>query len=150
MSTPLICPYCGQPAVKMSSTVVYGAGRDYGPIWACIPCQAWVGCNKMTGAPLGRLADAGLRKWKQKAHAAFDPLWDRLMKTLQGGKTKCRESAYHWLADKMLLPREECHIGMFDEVRCLKVIEACSEHGAYAEIEARHAAHVDARRWVQG
>jgi len=125
MSTPLICPYCGAAAVKMSSTVVYGAGRDYGLIWACLPCQAWVGCNKMTGEPLGRLADAGLRKWKQKAHAAFDPVWELLIVYTGGNKGTCRGFAYQWLSKKLNIPAEQCHIGMFDATQCLRVTEVC-------------------------
>ena len=74
---PVICPYCNVPAKLVSSTIVYG-DRDYGLIWLCSnfpKCDARVGVHKGQEFPLGRLADKELRKWKMKAHAAFDPIW---------------------------------------------------------------------------
>jgi len=72
----VICPYCGKNAVLTDSAVVYH-GRSYGMIWLCRPCWAYVGTHKNSRkhAPLGRIANAELRDWKKKVHAAFDPLW---------------------------------------------------------------------------
>ena len=67
--------------------------------------------------PLGRLADATLRKWKMAAHASFDPLW----KT--GPFRGRRKAAYGWLAGQMGLPVEKTHIGMFDVPQCQEVIK---------------------------
>jgi hypothetical protein len=70
--------------------------------------------------PLGRLARASLRKAKQRAHAAFDPIW-------RGGRMS-RDKAYKWLAGKLGIPKGDCHIGMFDERMCAKVEEIMREH----------------------
>ena len=50
---PVICLYCEQPATfRPTSSHVYA--RDYGPLWECRECKAWVGCHKGTKQPLGR------------------------------------------------------------------------------------------------
>lgn len=85
--------------------------------------MAYVGCHKGTNKPLGRLANAELRHWKQKAHSAFDPLW-------QHGRFKGRrKAAYAWLAKEMHLPEAETHIGMFDVSQCKRVIQIINERG---------------------
>lgn len=112
----VICPYCNGNAELVDSAEIYN-GRSYGMSYLCRPCWAYVGCHKGTNKPLGRLADADLRHWKQRAHAAFDPMWK------QGNYT--RNKAYAWLAEQLGLTKDECHIGMFDIYMCQKVIEVC-------------------------
>lgn len=110
----VICPYCNQPAQLVDSRAVYK--KSYGMIWHCEPCKAWVGCHKNSKdhIPLGRLANAELRQWKQRAHAAFDPLW-------REGSMK-RRAAYNWLAEMMEMHTSRCHIGMFDVRECIRVV----------------------------
>jgi hypothetical protein len=95
---------------------VYG-GRSYGPIWLCRPCQAWVGCHAGTDEPLGTLADAETREWRKKAHAAFDPMWK------SGPMT--RAEAYRWLAGRLGVDQDECHVGLFGAETCRQVVELC-------------------------
>ena len=109
----VLCPYCGGKATLTSSTVVYG-GKDYGPIYLCDPCWAWVGCHQGTYKPLGRLANAELRTWKQAVHRTFDAIWKR------GPMT--RKQAYAWLAKSLGIEEKDCHIGMFDVETCKRVI----------------------------
>jgi len=90
-------------------------------IYLCRPCNAYVGVHRGSNKPLGRLANAELRQWKQAAHAAFDPLW----KT--GRFRGKRNGAYKWLAAQMGLPVEETHIGMFDVEKCKRVIQICEK-----------------------
>ena len=111
----VICPYCQQPAEFVDSAVIYH-GRSYGMIYLCRPCDAYVGTHKGTDNPLGRLANAELRRWKIAAHAAFDPLW----KT--GEFKHRRDAAYAWLAEQMGLSKEKTHFGMFDVPQCQKAI----------------------------
>lgn len=114
----IICDYCGQPAALVDSIMVYQ--HDHGKIWYCAACQAWVGVHKGTDEPLGRLADAQLRKYKRFAHRAFDPFWE--------GKDKStRKAAYEWLSKEMGLPLEKTHIGMMDVDQCKEVIRICKE-----------------------
>lgn len=120
------CPYCGRPSVFVDSKEIYN-GRSYGMIYLCRPCKAWVGCHKGTATPLGRLANAELREWKKRAHAAFDPCWDAM---LASGESKSRSHvrgiAYNALAESLGVPVVECHIGMFDVDRCKQVVEVCA------------------------
>ena len=109
------CPYCGGKAKLTDSAHVY-RGRSYGLIWDCRPCDAYVGVHKGTTNPLGRLANAELRKAKIRAHAVFDPLWKtRQMK---------RHEAYALLAERLGIDSKDAHIGMFDVDQCRRVVEA--------------------------
>jgi len=115
------CSYCTEPSRFCGdSSEVYR--RNYGPIWICRPCQAWVGCHPGTRKPLGRLADAALRRLKMAAHASFDPLWK--------GRQMSRSQAYRWLAEQLGISCDECHIGMFDEAMCRRVVEVIGERRA--------------------
>jgi hypothetical protein len=125
----VICPYCGKKAEFKTGREIY-AGRgswDGKKFWVCEPCNAWVGChdrNKRYGRvgdePLGRLANKELREAKMKAHLAFDPIWKE--------KSMKRKEAYAWLAKKLGIPAEECHIGMFDVDMCREVVIVMSDY----------------------
>lgn len=61
--TGKVCPYCGNPSEYIDSKKIYGT--SYGMIYACIPCDAYVGVHKDNPEKaLGRLADFNLRKQK--------------------------------------------------------------------------------------
>jgi hypothetical protein len=120
----LLCPYCGaQATLHKDSSVVYH--KNFGPIWACLPCGAWVGCHPGTMKPLGRLANKQLRDAKVAAHKAFDPLWQRKMKESGWRRRSARSMGYKWLAAQLGIPKEECHIGMFNLEQCQEVIKIC-------------------------
>lgn len=114
------CPYCGEWAEKTTGLKVYPRRPDLHHLvmYACLPCDAWVGAHKDSGKPLGRLANAELRRAKMAAHAAFDPLW-------KSGQMS-RKKAYKMLSDKMGLKPEETHIGMFDVEQCNTVVILCT------------------------
>lgn len=110
----VICDYCGRKAKYVDSKIVYG--KSYGMIYYCGDCNAYVGVHKGSDKPLGRLANAELRYWKTAAHAVFDPLWK------YGRFKHHRNAAYGWLAQKMGIPVEQTHIGMFDVAQCRRAI----------------------------
>jgi hypothetical protein len=114
------CPYCGNEAKETTGKEVYPHRPDLRNhvIFACLPCDAWVGTHKNSGKPLGRMANAELRRAKQAAHAAFDPLW-------KSGQMS-RKEAYAKLAEKMGLTPQETHIGMFDVEQCKTVVLLCT------------------------
>lgn len=115
----IYCDYCHSLTEFVDSSEVYGT--SYGMIYLCRPCNAYVGTHKGTDKPLGRLANAELRRWKINAHNAFDPLW-------KYGKFRGRRNtAYAWLAEQMGLPVEKTHIGMFDVPQCRQVVEICQK-----------------------
>ena len=66
----ILCDYCGRQAEYVDSAEIYN-GKSYGMIYLCRPCKAYVGVHRGSDKPLGRLADAELREWKKRAHAAF-------------------------------------------------------------------------------
>ena len=90
----------------MDSKEIYG--RSYGMVYLCRNCGAYVGVHKGTDKPLGRLADAELRRWKMAAHNAFDPIW-------KYGKFRHRRNAAYAV--------EQTHSGMFDVAQCQQVIQ---------------------------
>ena len=110
-----ICPYCNGSTEYVDSSEVYG--KSYGMVYYCAPCRAWVGVHKGTDIALGRLANGELRKLKIEVHNNLDILWKPEQRTMT------RKQAYRWLADKMGLPIEETHIGMFSEDQCKEAIK---------------------------
>ena len=116
-----ICPYCGNKSDGVTGQVVYPHRPDLHNKWfyRCVLCDAYVGCYSDIKNSLGRLANAELRKYKSMAHRAFDPIW----------KTKAmkRSDAYKALAAEMRIQPSECHIGMFDEKTCDKVVRVSSK-----------------------
>lgn len=121
----LVCPYCGNDSEYVNSKVIYGT--DYGMVYRCAPCDAYVGVHKGSDLALGRLADKSLRFWKIQAHEVFDRLWKKKM---QKGISKgiARSSAYQWLAGQMGKTIDITHIGMFDIDECKKVIDLCAPY----------------------
>lgn len=120
------CAYCSGHA-KFCATSSHLYSRDYGPVWHCAPCQAWVGCHP-DGKPLGRLADAALRSAKMVAHNAFEPLIAVKMRREGCSKTQARNAGYAWLAQQLGIDPRKCHIGMFDEAMCKRVEIVCSPY----------------------
>ena len=121
MKSNPICPYCVQFAQLNTGKYIYPHRQDLYKLkfWHCKPCNAYVGTHKGTDIPLGRLADEQLRHWKKETHKVFDPHWRNTdMK---------RKEAYRWLADKLDIKVDHCHIGWFDIETCKRVIEVCNE-----------------------
>ena len=110
------CDYCQREAELVTGAVIYPHRPDLAlkSFYRCQPCGAHVGCHPGTINPLGRLANAELRAAKQRAHAAFDPLW-------RSGKMT-RGTAYAKLSDALGIPQQECHIGMMDVATCGRVV----------------------------
>lgn len=122
------CNYCLQPAqlIRFGEPFYPYGKRDYGPVWACPPCQAYVGCHDGTENALGRLANAELRQAKIEAHAAFDPLWKTKMEREGCSKSHARKAGYKWLAEQLGIPYKKCHIGEMDVGQCARVVEICN------------------------
>lgn len=117
------CDYCGGPAPLIDSVEIYQY-TSYGLVYYCEKCGAWVGVHKGTCKPLGRLANAELRRAKMETHRFFDPIWKnpRML-----GYMGSRNNAYAWLARKLGIPRSECHIGMMDVETCRRAVEFCKQ-----------------------
>ena len=124
-----VCPYCGQVPKLVDSIVIYRQ-KSYGMMYLCADCNAYVGVHKGTNRALGRLANKELRSAKMDAHHWFDKIaMTDLCKTLLDGSSKHgRSAAYAWLAGKMQMPKEICHIGMMDVEQCRRVVSICQEY----------------------
>lgn len=110
-----VCPVHGVKAVLVPASVVYGRDiKGARSVWICqdTNCDARVGCHD-DGRPLGTMAGAELRRWRERAHAAFDPLW-------KGGTRQARGAMYRRLAEALGL--ERAHIGEFTVEQCQKAI----------------------------
>lgn len=134
----LACPYCARPAEIVSGADLYPHRPELHAkkFWRCQPCQAWVGCHPGTENPLGRLADAKLRRAKSQAHAAFDPMWKEKMRRDGVRQNKARRAGYKWLAAQLGIAIDDCHIGMFDVATCWRVVEACRPYQRHPGREA--------------
>jgi len=79
---PVTWPYCRAAALLVSGAVLYPHREDLAELkfWQCEPCKAYVGCHRAGvghgdgSKPLGTLANEELRRARNRAHAAFDPL----------------------------------------------------------------------------
>lgn len=72
------CPYCQGQAELTNGKEIYPHREDLWGLrfWICRPCQAYVGCHRYGNGqkPLGTPAQAGLRVFRKRVHAHFDPL----------------------------------------------------------------------------
>lgn len=126
--TYVTCSYCGEPcsfvgAETLKPDVTDATGTNY---WQCKNCDAYVTCHKrdmthgLTGIePMGVTANRELRRHRGILHKAFDRIWRRNFMP--------RGDAYAWLADKMGMTKEECHIAMMDDDQCLKALNFVRE-----------------------
>lgn len=115
------CDYCHRPATRTTGRELYRGHRpdlNERIFWVCVPCDARVGCHPGTERPLGGLANAELRKARNAAHAAFDPLW-------QSGGMR-RHEAYAWLAKQM--KRKTVHVAESDLEACALIVDLCTRH----------------------
>lgn len=123
-----ICSYCSSPAKLVGGDVIYPHRPDLykKKFWQCAPCEAYVGCHEAGRGygdgtrPLGRLANAELRQAKMAVHEMFDDIWKE-------GHMR-RPEAYAWLADKMGIAVENCHVGMFTVEQCHQAADICEAY----------------------
>ncbi len=121
------CPECGADMILRPSR--------FGPFYGCerYPgCGATHGAHKANGEPLGKPANKETKLARMAAPAAFDPVWKE-----HGAP---RGAAYGWLAGRLGIPTERCHVGEFDKETCGRVSAIMAETTpaeAAAEIAAR-------------
>lgn len=90
--------------------------------YLCEQCGAYCGRHPRTTRPLGTPAGRELREARQRAHAAFDPLW-------KSGKMK-RANAYKWLAKKLGVAA--VHIGESGLGTCNRIVQLYTERRSAA------------------
>lgn len=83
------------------------------------------GCHPGTTRPLGTVANEQTRNARIRAHSVFDQLWNPVM----CGKLcfNSRKRAYEWLAKRMKMHKNDCHISMFSAEQCEEAERHCLE-----------------------
>jgi len=130
------CGECGKPAGLVTGEIVYPHRPDlHGKaFWRCAGCLAYVGCHDGTYRPKGSPCGPETRAARIAAHAAFDPLWRRKIARDGCAQSVARGAGYRWLAERLGIDPEACHIGMMDAATARRVVEACQP-----KAEATHA-----------
>lgn len=67
------------------------------------------------------------RELQKATHRFFDVLW--LYKLYHGGKSVAywRKNQYKWLAEKLGIPRNECHMATMTVSQLKRTIDICAE-----------------------
>lgn len=111
------CPYCGSPVVYRSADGIYHENKKGTMLYVCSrypECDAYVRVHVGTKIPVGSLANREFRTLRRTAHHYFDQLYE------SGYMSK--QEAYQWLADAVMAPLSEAHIGHLGEYYCKQVI----------------------------
>lgn len=125
-----ICPYCNCGTELVLGDIIYPTRVNDHPrptfldkkYYVCkLSPNHYVGTYADNITSLGRLADTELRKLKNRGHTVFDPLWKNKV------HFKNQRDAYKWLSEKMNLPIDLTHFGMFTNEQCLEAIKYCNE-----------------------
>lgn len=114
MEIPTVCPFCGHKVMKVSNAIIYGRQYGSGMCYKCTKCDAYVGCHP-NGQPMGTLANKATRDLRMKCHSMFDVVW-------KIGKLD-RNYCYEMLAQRLDIPRGQCHFAMFDIPMLNKALE---------------------------
>lgn len=112
------CPYCGSSVVYRSADGIYRSNAKGTMLYVCSnypECDAYVRVHAGTNIPVGSMANHELRTLRRTAHHYFDQLYE------SGYMSK--QDAYQWLADLIMAPLSEAHIGYLGEYYCKQVIE---------------------------
>lgn len=112
------CPYCGSPVIYRSADGIYRDNSRGTMLYVCShypECDAYVRVHTGTIIPVGSMANHELRTLRRTAHHYFDQLYE------SGYMSK--QDAYQWLADLIVAPLSEAHIGYLGEYYCKQVIE---------------------------
>lgn len=128
---PIKCDSCGSPRVHLQkrSLMRMRVVKKWDLIWHCLDCLSLVGCHEGTDIPLGLMADAPTRDARFQAHKVFDRLW-------RGGGLS-RAEAYGWMAETLMIPPEQAHIGMLSMRQCEALVAAVRDF----EHNRRHSRH---------
>lgn len=117
------CNYCGGSVIFVSSEEVFGEVTANPMRYICTTCGATVGVHRGTSIPYGKLADRELSGLRKRCHALLDPIW----RSRKGHVY--RSEVYNWLAKKLNIPSNKCHIGWFDKQTLKKAVSILESYG---------------------
>jgi len=110
----LKCPEC-------EAMLILRVEGKFGPFYGCSKWPKCAGAHSAhkDGTPVGIPANQATRAKRREAHNSFDSLRIELVWS--------RQYSYKWLAEKMGLSAEQCHIGRFNIAQCEQVINVCEK-----------------------
>ncbi len=123
MAPPEQCPNCGNAVELVSNSEIYG--REFGDwpyAYRCIDhrgCDSYVGLHPKTDLPLGKLADRFERQARKDNKRYF-------MEVLSLHDWS-RNQGYAWLAERMGIPKSDCHWGLFSVRQANMAGSICKE-----------------------
>jgi len=121
----LACPYC-EKDTTFAATSAHRYQKDYGPLWECKPCGAWVSCHKTTNKPKGTVANGQDRLLRRQAHAAFDVLWKEKARRHALSWSRARQLGYAWLSEQLGV--DEARIAELHGDALREVIRMCTPY----------------------
>lgn len=127
---PCRCGECGKSAELVTGDVIYPHRPDLaGKRFYKCSCGAYVGTHPGTCEPLGTPANTETRKARSEDHAHFDALYKEVERR-KPTKESARKRGYRWLAERMEMTSDECHIGMMNAAQARRVTAICRPHMA--------------------
>jgi hypothetical protein len=120
------CDYCGaKAALVRAGETAYPYREDHGPLWVCTSCDAWIGifARSTRNLPLGRLANAELREWKAKLHAALEPMAEAKARRDGVSIFEARAKGYKWLAGELQIDAKVCNINLLNLEQCKAAVD---------------------------
>ena len=122
---PCPCTECGRNAEMVGGERIYPHRADLAvkKFYLC-ECGAYVGTHPGTCQPLGTPANSVTRRARNEAHAHFDALYKEVGRRTPD-KGSPRKRGYRWLAERMEMTVDECHIGMMTAAQATRVVEIC-------------------------
>jgi hypothetical protein len=131
------CVECGGRGRPVSGDVVYPHRTHlHKKIFYLCDCGAYVGSHEKSGEPLGYPCGYDSRRARNRAHAAFDPLWECKL-------FPDRRAAYAWLASAMGIDPLICHIAKMGLSDSNRVTRLCEEYWNDHATEKKKAARAD-------
>ncbi len=148
---PLVCPDCGGALILQPKPAHWKIESRKKSQWVYL-CARWPACRGLCsahpdGTPQGTPADKETRRARNLTHLAFDPLWQgaifissyhhilkgegrgapKRKRALERIKSTHRRWTYQWLADRLGISFDDCHIGLFDIETCRRVYAICKQ-----------------------
>ena len=136
-----LCLHCGEVSVLTTGREIFPnmSGLWDKNYYKCpSDCDAYVGVHKGTLKALGYPANAEVRKARSHVHKMIDPLWQNAWRGPSYSKSdtsdpksrtiiqmSARHRVYKWLAHKMRISSETCHISMFGIEECREAYRFC-------------------------
>lgn len=116
--TSMRCPYCGSTVEYRSAAGIYKENHNNVMLYVCTKypeCDAYVRVHKGTNKPVGTLANYKLRALRNEAH--------KLLAEIQRRDIMTKQECYQWIANLIMAPLSQAHIGYLGEYYCQIVID---------------------------